>query len=264
MEKSSDENGKGSGVDRANGVPKKSKHVSRTIMSERKDFDWLPLAAVKAWDKNPRRNAKAVEPVARSIVRFGFVAPVVYWPGGGRMVAGHTRIKALEAILLRGYTGMDGSRVAARPDYVPPGAPGPGLVPVRFQEFATEIEADAYALADNKLAQISEWDEKLLAEAQQAIAAVDADLLKIAGWTEDELAALQECGEAGEDPAPKVSLADRFGVAPFTVLNAREGWWQNRKRAWLSLGIRSELGRGEQLIPSGGGMTSKHRYEAQP
>ena len=60
MEKSSDENGKGSGVDRANGVPKKSKHVSRTIMSERKDFDWLPLAAVKAWDKNPRRNAKAV------------------------------------------------------------------------------------------------------------------------------------------------------------------------------------------------------------
>ena len=53
------------------------------VYSERKDFDWLPLAAVKAWDKNPRRNAKAVEPVARSIVRFGFVAPVVYWPGGG-------------------------------------------------------------------------------------------------------------------------------------------------------------------------------------
>lgn len=40
-------------------------------------------------------------------------------------------------------------------------------------------------------------------------------------------------------------LADRFGVPPFSVLNAREGWWQDRKRAWLALGIQSELGRGE-------------------
>ena len=39
------------------------------------------------------------------------------------------------------------------------------------------------------------------------------------------------------------NIADRFLIAPFTVLNAREGWWQERKRAWLSLGIKSELGR---------------------
>ncbi|WP_205880428.1 hypothetical protein [Lichenicoccus roseus] len=41
-------------------------------------------------------------------------------------------------------------------------------------------------------------------------------------------------------------LGERFGVAPFTVLNAREGWWQERKRGWLALGIQSELGRGDQ------------------
>lgn len=41
------------------------------------------------------------------------------------------------------------------------------------------------------------------------------------------------------------NLAERFMVPPFTVLNAREGWWQDRKRAWLALGIQSELGRGE-------------------
>jgi hypothetical protein len=28
------------------------------------------------------------------------------------------------------------------------------------------------------------------------------------------------------------------------VLDARKGWWQDRKRAWIDLGIRSELGRG--------------------
>lgn len=32
------------------------------------------------------------------------------------------------------------------------------------------------------------------------------------------------------------------------VLNARSGPWQDRKRAWLALGIRSELGRGANLL----------------
>lgn len=40
------------------------------------------------------------------------------------------------------------------------------------------------------------------------------------------------------------TLGDAFLIPPFSVLNAREGWWQERKRAWLALGIQSELGRG--------------------
>lgn len=55
------------------------------------------------------------------------------------------------------------------------------------------------------------------------------------------------------DPEPeqsplKVRLADRFGVPPFSVLSARDGWWQDRKRAWLALGIQSELGRGDSGV----------------
>lgn len=42
-----------------------------------------------------------------------------------------------------------------------------------------------------------------------------------------------------------LSLAQRFVVPPFSVLDARQGYWQDRKRAWISLGIKSELGRGE-------------------
>lgn len=54
-------------------------------------------------------------------------------------------------------------------------------------------------------------------------------------------------GLLGDDLAPKKSgeLSRRFMVPPFTVLSAREGWWQDRKRAWLDLGIQSELGRGD-------------------
>ena len=39
-------------------------------------------------------------------------------------------------------------------------------------------------------------------------------------------------------------LAKTWEYPPFSVLNAREGWWQERKRQWLALGIKSEVGRG--------------------
>lgn len=42
-------------------------------------------------------------------------------------------------------------------------------------------------------------------------------------------------------------LYERFGVVPFTLLDAKAKYWKGRKQGWLSLGIQSELGRGEQL-----------------
>ena len=48
-------------------------------------------------------------------------------------------------------------------------------------------------------------------------------------------------------PASRGVISDRFILAPFTILNTREGFWLERRRAWLSLGIRSEVGRDEGL-----------------
>jgi DNA modification methylase len=49
-------------------------------------------------------------------------------------------------------------------------------------------------------------------------------------------------------PPSRGKMADDFIVPPFTVLNAREGWWQSRKRAWIGQGIKSELGRGANTL----------------
>jgi|TARA_R100000049_G_C1936092_1_gene79969 16S rRNA G966 N2-methylase RsmD len=38
-------------------------------------------------------------------------------------------------------------------------------------------------------------------------------------------------------------LMKEFTIPPFSVLDARQGYWSERKRAWKSLGIQSELGR---------------------
>jgi hypothetical protein len=43
-------------------------------------------------------------------------------------------------------------------------------------------------------------------------------------------------------------LAQRFVMPPFSVLDARSGLWQQRKRAWLDLGIKSEVGRPKNLL----------------
>ncbi len=53
----------------------------------------------------------------------------------------------------------------------------------------------------------------------------------------------------GEPIKPKVcKMAESFTVPPFSVLDARQGLWQNRKRAWIALGIKSELGRGANTL----------------
>jgi len=39
--------------------------------------------------------------------------------------------------------------------------------------------------------------------------------------------------------------AEDFGVPPFSVLDTRQGYWQERKRNWISKGIKSEIGRDE-------------------
>lgn len=49
----------------------------------------------------------------------------------------------------------------------------------------------------------------------------------------------------GETIKPKASgpVAERFTLPPFTILDARTGEWQERKRAWTAMGIRGEEGR---------------------
>jgi DNA modification methylase len=61
-------------------------------------------------------------------------------------------------------------------------------------------------------------------------------------------------GDPIVDAKPKPKLRARWEYPPFSVLNARDGWWQDRKREWLGLGIKSELGRGDDLTFNMGDM----------
>ena len=46
-------------------------------------------------------------------------------------------------------------------------------------------------------------------------------------------------------------LRDKFIEPPFSVLDTKQGEWQDRKRAWGALGIKSEIGRDDSLTYKG-------------
>ena len=64
-------------------------------------------------------------------------------------------------------------------------------------------------------------------------------------------------------PAVSSPVAQKFLVSPFSVLNAREGDWQERKRAWKDMGIETEIARevgGNNCI---GGWRSREKEQAE-
>jgi 16S rRNA G966 N2-methylase RsmD len=50
--------------------------------------------------------------------------------------------------------------------------------------------------------------------------------------------------------ALRPSLAERFGAPPFSVLDAKQGYWHKRQRAWQELGISGVAGRSEDHVPA--------------
>ncbi len=95
------------------------------------------ITEIFPYANNPRNNEAAVEKVANSIREFGFQQPIVV-DKKGVIVAGHTRYLAAKSLGLE-------------------------KVPCVVSEL-TDKQNDAYRLADNKTAEIAEWDFELLGE----------------------------------------------------------------------------------------------------
>jgi DNA modification methylase len=210
-------------------------------------IEYVPLEQVRRWPRNPKRHN--LSELNQSLERFGFVAPLVQDDSSGKLVAGHGR---LEALLARRDAGMAPPQRIHEVD-------GDWAVPVlRGVEFTSEEEAEAYLVADNRLVELGGWDEAELGEMMRRVTESAASVehgLRGTGITKEELdrllaSTLTPPNLGGNDERPNInmgSLAARFGVPPFSVLDARQGYWRERKNWWLTLGIQSEIGRGENL-----------------
>ena len=195
-------------------------------------IEYMPLSALVKAPRNPKRHR--LDAIGASVQRFGFVSPLILDEATGRLVAGHGRLDALAAAKAAGAPPPGRLRAEA----------GEWLVPVvRGVAFRDPAEAEAYLLADNRLTMLGEWDDGVLLETLRSLHAAEA--LDGTGFGDEDIAELLRRAEAsGDAEAAHRTLAERFLVPPFTVLDARQGYWQERKAAWLALGIQSELGRG--------------------
>jgi DNA modification methylase len=137
------------------------------------------------------------------------------------------------------------------------------VLPVIEAAHLTEAQKRAYVIADNRLALDAGWDNELLKVELQDLDAQGFDLA-LTGFDIDEIEAFKMEDEPlpgeGVNEGSTASLADKFGIAPFSVLNAREGWWQSRKRAWLALKIQSEVGRDADSYTCNGDAAKKYDY----
>lgn len=167
---------------------------------------WVHVDTLQPWDRNPRNNDHAAEQLAGAIREFGFTAPLVVQSGTNRIIAGHTRQKAVRLIL-----GQDGGWTA-------PGAPGPGMVPARFVDVDDET-ATRLTISDNRMGDLAVWDENILADLLQEL---DPSAMEHLGFDSQELDALLGTWEdpfANLDPEEEGELpqVDDQGTAKITV-----------------------------------------------
>nr|DAH57937.1 MAG TPA: Putative modification methylase [Caudoviricetes sp.] len=178
------------------------------------------------YERNARtHSAGQIEQIQASLRQFGWTNPALV--AGDDLLAGHGRIEAATLMWAAGETIAN--------------CPTPGQVPTVDLSHLSADERRAYILADNKLAENAGWDLDLLTVELADLRDADFDLSAI-GFDAGELAELLDPQPPGPTGGGR-SLADQFMVPPFSTLNARDADWQDRKKAWLALGIQSELGR---------------------
>ena len=133
---------------------------------------WKKTSEVIPYEKNPRKNDAAVEYVANSLQEFGWKQPIVV-DKDFVIIAGHTRLKAAKKLKME-------------------------TVPVIVADDLNEQQVKAYRLADNKVAEVAEWDMGLLDEELGDI--FDFDMADFGFNFEEE----EEPQEVVEDEVPEV------------------------------------------------------------
>lgn len=146
---------------------------------------------------NPRKSSVTQdENLKKSLEKFGVVEPIVFNKRSGFIVGGHFRVRELKKL---GYKEVE-------------------CVIVDLNE------QDEKELLIRLNANTGDWDTDLLLQ--------DWDADKLADWGVD--IELTEDKEELKETA-KRKLSEKFIVPPFSILDTRQGYWQERKRFWREL-----------------------------
>jgi ParB-like chromosome segregation protein Spo0J len=189
-------------------------------------LEWVPLSQLQGWPRNPKDHDLGA--IASSLGTYGYVTPVVVNRRNSMLLAGHGRV---DALLQRKAEGLP------PPPRIQLGAEGEWLVPTVFVDLP-EAQHEPYLVMDNRSTELGGWTEPLLLQVLKT--AHEADMLEATGYDEEDLEDLSRriagLPSGSRQEIAKGKLAETFGVPPFSVLDARQGYWRDRKRAWVEVG----------------------------
>ena len=144
------------------------------------------ISALQPDARNPRTHSKRqIRRIADSIRTFGFTNPILV-DERGQVMAGHARLEAAKRL-------------------------GLSQVPtIRIGDLSA-AQKRAYRIADNRLAELSGWDEELLAIELQTLTIIDLDFdIEITGFETAEIDTLiaELNGVGNEDEADRLPAID--------------------------------------------------------
>ena len=135
-------------------------------------IETVPIKTLKLDPENARKHSqKNIKAIAGSLTTFGQRRPLVVW--GDIVIAGNGTMEAAKSI---GWEKIEITRVPA--DW-------------------THDQARAYALADNRTAELAEWDDSILAE---QLIELDAVGYNIGDWGFESLEPPTDPGEMSDNP----------------------------------------------------------------
>lgn len=139
------------------------------------------LDEIRPYENNPRHNEAAVQYVANSLRVFGWKQPIVI-DRDGVIVAGHTRVLAAKSL------GWD-------------------KAPCVIADDLTPEQVKAYRLADNKTAEIAEWDFSAL---EEELDGLEIDMEQF-GFFDEAVEELPPAEEDDYDPEPPEEPKTKLG-----------------------------------------------------
>jgi ParB-like chromosome segregation protein Spo0J len=158
----------------------------------------VPTDELVAAKRNARSHShQQIGQIARSIERFGLVNPILI-DHANQIVAGHGRVEAAK------WLGLE-------------------QVPVLRVTHLSAAERRAYALVDNRLAELSGWDDEILAIELQELRELDFTLADIGFQLDDVDIISNEPEKIGDQSAaPKTDRA--AGTSNRTISRAGDLW----------------------------------------
>lgn len=160
-----------------------------------REIRYVPVDEVQAAERNPRTH-DSLEQVIGSIARFGFVEGAVHDGRTDRIIAGHGRREALDAMRQAGRDLPDG--IVELDD-------GRWAMPVQFGwSSRNDDEAEALLVALNRLVETGGWERGGLAELLDELRDRDRASFDVTGFRDPDvdemLAELADEDFSGQDP----------------------------------------------------------------